>query len=228
MQSRTSDPFFELIIFFSTNLARRHDRIVQEAMNRFDAWAADPQGNPIHPTLRGPVWRAAVRKDGQRAVPIIKKEWFETRSIDGKLICLQALSVTEDEKLLREDIVPFNLEPGSPRDSVPAADMHVLGLGLAANPVARGLQWAHMKEHWDRVVTKLGNPIIVDRFVRVSLGSFTHEAAITDLDAFFDTRDTKAFDRTLATVKDKIRSRAAYRQREAGAPKDWLASHGYL
>ncbi|KAJ6439475.1 aminopeptidase [Purpureocillium lavendulum] len=208
--------------------ASGHDEVIEEGLKRFNSWAQDPTANPIHPSLRGPVWRNAVRKDSARAIDILKKEWFTTKSIDGKLICLQALAATEDEELIRSAIVPFNFNASPPDNAVPAADMHVLGLNLAANPVGRVAQWEFMKNNWDACLTKLGNPIVVDRFVRVSLGGFTNAAVIDEIDAFFKDKDTSSFNRTLGTVKDKIRGRAAYKQRDSAALKEWLSANKYL
>ncbi|PHH86097.1 hypothetical protein CDD83_10766 [Cordyceps sp. RAO-2017] len=209
-------------------VASGHTETADEALKRFNAWAEDPEGSPIHPSLRQPVWRAAVRKEPARAVEILKKEWFNTKSIDGKLICLTALSATEDEELLRRSVVPFNFNTSPPSDAVPAADMHALGGGLASNPAARTIQWEFMKAHWAECLGKLGNPIVLDRFVRVTLGGFTDAGAVDDIDAFFRDKDTSSFNRTLGTVRDKIRGRAAYKARDAAALREWLGANGYL
>lgn len=106
--------------------------------------------------------------------------------------------------------------------------MHVLGGALSNNIVGRPLQWEFMKNNWDLVIAKLGNPVVVDRFMNLSLSRFTDEAAIKDIEDFLKDKDTKAFDRTLGTVKDKIRGRAAYRQRDAAALKEWLSANKYI
>ncbi|KEY70322.1 hypothetical protein S7711_06798 [Stachybotrys chartarum IBT 7711] len=211
-----------------TAIASKHAETVEEALKRFDAWAEDPEANPIYPSLRGSVWRAGVDKDAARAVPLLKKEWYTTKSIDGKLFSLRVLGFVKDEELLTSNIIPFNFNSQPPSDSVPSADMHVLGVGLAANSTARALQWEFMKNNWDAVVAKLGNPIVLDRFISVSLREFTDTAYIDEIEAFFKDKDTKSFDRTLETVKDKIRGRATYKQRDAAGLKEWLSANGYI
>ncbi|OAA37654.1 Peptidase M1, alanine aminopeptidase/leukotriene A4 hydrolase [Metarhizium rileyi] len=209
-------------------VASGHTEAEKEALDRFNAWHENAEANPLPPSLRLPVWRTAVKKDTARAVEIIKSEWFNTKSIDGKLICLSALSAPDEEQILKEHIVPFNFNASPPSNAVNAADMHVLGMGLAGNPVGRQVQWTFMKANWDACVAKLGNPIVVDRFMRVSLGGFTDASAVDDIEQFFKEKDTKSFDRTLETVKDKIRGRAAYKQRDSAALKEWLGAHNYL
>lgn len=106
--------------------------------------------------------------------------------------------------------------------------MHVLGGNLANHAVGRALQWEFMKSNWDAAVAKLGNPIVVDRFVGLSLKTFTDVAVLDEIEAFFKDKDTHSFDRTLETAKDRIRGRAAYKTRDAAALKQWLSTNGYL
>lgn len=100
---------------------------------------------------------------------------------------------------------------------------------MAGNREARPLLWAYMRDNWETAVTPKvgGNPIVLDRLVNVSLGRFSDLATLAEMEAFFEGRDTKAFDRTLETVKDRIRGRAAYRGRDAGALREWLGANGY-
>ncbi|GJD04634.1 peptidase family M1 [Colletotrichum higginsianum] len=193
--------------------ANGHAGVTEEATKRFNAWLESPESNPLHPALRTPVFRVAIKNDTARAVEALKKEWFTTPAIDGKEICLSNLGF----------VLPARpgLELG------PAGDMHSLGAALAGNSAARQLQWDYVKANWDACVAKLGNPIVVDRFIQVSLGKFTDFAAVDDIEAFFADKDTSAFSRTLETVKDKVRGRAAYRERDAEKLKEWLVANKY-
>jgi len=173
----------------------------------------------------------AVRNNPAKAVDALKKEWFTTKSIDGKMICLSALGSTKDEGLITNNLIPFlhNASPPAPAsESVPSGDMHTLAINFAANSTARPLLWKHMQENWAGWVSKLGNPTVLDRFVQCSLSGFTNTGAVDEMETFFADKDTKSFDRTLATVKDKVRGRAAYREREAEGLKVWLKENGYL
>lgn len=203
-------------------------RVTEEAHKRFNAWADDHDANPIHPSLRASVWRAGIVKDTTRAVDIIKDEWRNTKSIDGKLFCLSVLGLVKDPEILKNKVIPFNFNTTPPSDAVPSADMHVLSGTLSSNIVGRPLQWEYAKQHWDDIVAKIGNPIVVDRLVNVSLSRFTEEAAIDDIESFFKDKDTSSFDRTLRTVADKIRGRAAYKKRDAASLKEWLSTNGYI
>jgi hypothetical protein len=177
------------------------------------------------------VYRAAIRADPAGAVSFLKNEWFSTPAIDGKEICLSAIGQVPDTSVAAEVVLPFlfNLAPpAAAADSVPAGDMHHLASSISSNREARGLLWAYMRDHWDELEAKLGgNPILLDRMVMVSLPKFNDFETLKDIEEFFSKRSTKGFDRTLETVKDKIRGRATYRQRDAAALKEWLVSNGY-
>ena len=169
-----------------------------------------------------------MTKDPKRVVPILKKEWFETKSIDGKLIALGVLGTCQDTELIKNELIPFNFNKSPPNNSVPAADMHALGSALANNRLARNVHYEFLKSNYDACIDKLGNPIVVDRYIKVTLGRFTDVSAVDDLDAFFKDKDTEAFNRTFGVVKDTIRGRAAYKERDLAALKEWFKAHGYL
>lgn len=200
----------------------------EEALKRFNAWVEEPEANPIPPSLRAAVWRAAIIKEPAHTVEILKKEWLNTKSIDGKLFSLSVLGTVKDADLLNSEIIPFIFNQSPPQNAVPSGDMHVLGASVSANIVGRPLQWDFMKKNWDAVIAKLGNPVVVDRYINISLSRFTDTSFVDDIEKFMADKDTKSFDRTLRTVKDKIRGRAAYKERDTAVLKEWLGAHGYL
>lgn len=216
--------------------ANRSCRIAEAAYTRWSAFQSDPAKSPIAADLRAPVYRAAILKNPAAAVLGLKNEWFTTPAIDGKEICLQALGHTPDESLIKNVILPFLFNtspPASAADAVPAGDIHILAGVLGANRVARPLLWAYLRDHWDALVSvgggsKLaGNPILIDRLVKVSLPFFSDLDTLAEIDGFFARVDTKGFDRTLEQVKDTIRARAAYKMRDSEGVKGWLVANGY-
>lgn len=177
------------------------------------------------------MYRAGIKKDAPKAYEALKKEWATGASVDGKDLCLSSMGHVRDPEMIKDKIISFlfNISPPAPAsDSVPSGDMHMLGGPLASNTVARPLLWKWMQENWDQVTKKMANPVVLDRFVRLTLGKFTDLKYLDEIDAFFKDKDTSSFDRTLEQVKDSIRTRAAYRQRDAAVIKEWLSANGYL
>ncbi|KAL2017417.1 hypothetical protein VTK56DRAFT_2219 [Thermocarpiscus australiensis] len=212
-------------------VANSHDEIITGAFQRWTAYKSNPSEAPIPADLRAPVYRAAILRDPSNAVAALKQEWFTTPAIDGKEICLRALGQTHDEAIVKDVLLPFLFSaspPAAASDSVPAADMPIFAGAMAGNRVARPLLWAYLRDNWDQLNAKLaGNPILIDRMINVSLPKFADLETLKDIETFFAGVSTKGFDRTLETVKDKIRGRAAYKSRDAKGIRDWLVSNGY-
>ncbi|CAN8103915.1 unnamed protein product [Discula destructiva] len=208
-----------------------HPGVTEEALKRFKAYAASPKENKLQADLRSPVYRVALKSEPTATTAFLKNEWYEAPAVDSKTVCLSVLGSCSDESVIKSDLLPFlfNLSPPAPAsESVPAGDMHMLAGGLAANRVARPLLWTFMKENWGQIQEKIGgNPILVDRFVNVSLSKFTSYKDVEDIEAFFKDKDTSAYNRTLESAKDKVRGRAAYRERDAVVLKEWLVVNKY-
>ncbi|KAK5988883.1 Alanine/arginine aminopeptidase [Cladobotryum mycophilum] len=185
-----------------------HPKTLATAVEKYKAWVQDPQKNPINPCLRAAVWRAGLIDNPDDGVKVLKKEWSQTTTVDGKVLCLTALSTVEKTDLLTNDLLPFLFD------------------GLADNYVARPLQWAYMQKNWDdQVTTKLSNAMLLERFIAQTLNCFTEESEIAVIDSFFTKSTAESFKRTLDTIKDKIRGRAYYKERDEEELKNWLRSN---
>lgn len=99
---------------------------------------------------------------------------------------------------------------------------------LADHPVGRGIQWQYIKDNWDDVVAKIGHPIYMDHFVRISLSKFATEAGLADVEEFFNDKDTTNYAQALQNAKEEVRSRAIYRQRDSVLLKKWLIENKYV
>ncbi len=161
----------------------------------------------------------------------LKKEWYNGSSIDGKDVSLSSLGHVRDPELITKSLLPFLFDSSPPApasESVPSGDMHTLGSSLAANLVARPLLWKYLQDNWGQATLKMANPVVLDRFVKLTLNKFTDAKYINEIDTFFADKDTSSFDRTLEQVKDAVRGRAAYRARDANVIKEWLSANGYI
>lgn len=183
--------------------------------------------NPLQGDLRTPVFLAAIIDGSEKTAPLLLKEWKTTVAPDGKEVALLALGATDNATVVKDSLLPFLFGEGA--DTVVGADVHILANGLAGRTNARPLLWQFTQKEWTSAVERklAGNPILLDRFVKVSLSQFSDTAALQEIETFFADKNTKAFDRTLETVKDTIRGRAAYRARDSEELKKWLVAHGY-
>lgn len=70
--------------------------------------------------------------------------------------------------------------------------------------------------------------VVLDRFLRITLTTFTSEGIAQEISNFFKEKDNTGYDRSLGVIADSIKSNAAYRERDSGILQEWLSAHGYL
>lgn len=142
--------------------------------------------------------------------------------MDGKEICLNALGRTKDPVLVNEylDLI-FS-------DEVAVQDMHSGAVSLNGNPKVRHLLWEYMKNNWKRVSARLAsNNVVFERFVRLGLAGLADDSLASEITAFFEDKDTGAYDRALVIVCDSIHTDARYKTRDEASLLEWLQTHGY-
>jgi hypothetical protein len=195
--------------------------IIAEAQRQFQLHIGGDKA-AIHPSLRLPVFKIAIRYGGASEYEAVKKEWSTTSSIDGKEIALASLGRIQDTKTLLPDFLSFMFS------TVTIQDIHTAGSGLAVNSKTRAGLWDYIKKNWKTVREKLGgNMVVLDRFLRLSLDKFTDLDAEQDIAAFFKSKDNRGYDRTLGIVSDTIKGRAGYRKRDKEILLEWLKAHSY-
>ena len=184
------------------------------------------EGNPdaIHPNLRSAVFRVVISNGSREEFETIQREFEKTTSVDGKEIILQSLGQTTKSELAKE-YLDFLFSP-----EVAIQDIHSGASSLAANPKTRDTLWKYIQTNWDSVVyPKLSsNVVVLDRFLRLTLTSFTKDDIAQEISTFFKEKDNTGYDRALGVVVDSIKSNAAYRERDSDVLREWLSAHGYL
>jgi hypothetical protein len=195
---------------------------VAEAKNRFGLWATAKDKSAIHTNLRSAIFSIAVSEGTREEYDSVKEEYLKTDSVDGKEICLGALGRTKDAALVNE-YLDFVFS-----DKVAIQDVHNGAVSLAANSKVRHLLWEYMKKNWDSVEARLSaNNVVFERFVRMGLSKFADHSIGDDIAAFFQDKDTTAYDRALVIVADSIRTSANYKKRDEKQVMKWLKEHGY-
>lgn len=175
----------------------------------------------IHPNLRAAVFGIAIRTGGKSEFDALKAEWHATTSIDGREIALRALGRIEDTSLLPDYLHLLFSE-------VATQDMHTGAMALSSNPRTRSGLWKYIQDNFDPIKDKLGkNMVVLDRFLRLSLNKFNDRKYEAEIKAFFENKDNRGYDRTLAVVSDTILGKATYKERDAKVILEWLTEKGY-
>ena len=205
----------------SKYLCLNPSRTIEEAKSRFKAYTTG-DGKAIHPSLRLAVFALNVSEGGIQAYEAVKQEYANTKSIDGKEICLSALGQVQTADLTK-DFLQFQFS-----DQVAIQDTHTGSIALAANAKARDAMWQWIKENWDKVHEKLsGNFVVLDRYLKKSLEKFASHETERDITKFFESKNTKGYDRGLVQVSDSVRTNANYKERDEQLVLEWIKAHGY-
>lgn len=149
-------------------------------------------------------------------------EYLKTDSVAGKETCLQSLGRTKIPELTNE-YLDFVLS-----DAVAIQDVHNGAMSVGANTKTRNLLWQYIKTNWKTVNEKLStNNIVIDRFFRTGLNKYADRGIEKDITAFFQGKDTAAYERSLVIISDTVRGNANYKERDESLVLEWLKAHGY-
>ncbi|KAF2097331.1 hypothetical protein NA57DRAFT_57923 [Rhizodiscina lignyota] len=198
-----------------------HQDVIKKGKALFDAYIGGDK-SAIHPSLRGPVFRIAIKEGGKDAYDAVKKEFLTTTTIDGAEIALSSMGRVQSQDLAT-DLLNFAFT-----EKVKVQDRHTPAVALAANSKVRDAVWEFTKNNWDMVYKELsGNMVVLERFLRVGLNKFASREKMEDIKNFYADKDCKGFDRGLAVILDTISGAAGYRERDAAVLKEWLEVNGY-
>ncbi len=70
--------------------------------------------------------------------------------------------------------------------------------------------------------------VVLDRLVRVSLSKFASREVGHDIANFFESKDNRGYDRSLAVVADTVSGNASYKERDEASILEWLEARGYV
>ena len=114
-------------------------------------------------------------------------------------------------------------------DEVAVQDVHFGSASLASNPKARKALWDYVQGDWDKVSKKMSaRPIIMDRFIKLSLSKFATRWVEEDISDFFKDKDTEGWNRAVVQVIDTVRANARYRERDEALVLEWLQVYKYV
>lgn len=198
-----------------------HVTTIAEGQKQFAAWKNGDE-KAIHQNLRNVVFNMAVANGGPEEWNTIKQEYLKTISVDGKEICLAALGRSKDKKLVNE-LLEF-----ATSEQVPPQDAHSAIVSTAANNENRITGWEFTRDQWDRVVGRLGvSNIVLDRWIKMGLASYSDPQVAEDIANFFKDKDTTPFARSLVIISDSISANATYKARDEKVLLEWLQANGY-
>ena len=199
-----------------------HEQVVAEAQKQFKSFMGGDK-KAIHPSMRGPVFKIAVKNGGEDAYKAVQNEYLTTTAVDGREITLQSMGQVQTAELAK-DYLKFGFA-----GKVAIQDVHSVGVALANNGKTRAEVWSFIKAEWSMLRERLGgNMVVLERFLRTTLSKFSDAKVEKDIAAFFKDKDQTGFDRGLAVVSDTIKGNASYKERDLEVVREWLKAHKYV
>lgn len=196
--------------------------VKQLAHSYFGGWK---QSKTIDPALRYFTFSSVLSSLDvtEDDVKVVLDEVINPSALDSREVALSALgniSSVELAKNIIATLIDINV--------VPVMDAHFLAGNLSKNTVVRDLLWEFMKENYTTLHKLMStNMVVLDRFIRFTLGNYQLDAMAEDVEEFFKDKDVAGFERSLSQVLDYIRINAAWLKRDQELVKKWLTAHDF-
>lgn len=98
--------------------------------------------------------------------------------------------------------------------------------GLRTHPAGVEAVFTWMTENWDELVRKLPPELnLLDSVVSICTSAFSSLEDLDRVQKFFEGRNTRGFDQTLAQSCDAIKAKAAWLNRDRQDLRDWVDSY---
>ncbi|KAG1335968.1 hypothetical protein G6F62_006431 [Rhizopus arrhizus] len=200
-----------------------HTETIQEAKKRF--WQfVEGNTNVLHPNLRGPVYsivlKAAENEEEEEKVwsEIFKIYRDEALPSDQRLTALSSLGGASHANLIQK-----YLDMCLDEKLVRGQDSIYVFRSLASNPHARDILWKFFTDNYDVLFAKFSKSLsLFGSAVRSAVGSFVSFDKIAEVEAFFNTKDTKEYARPLQQALESARVNAKWIERDEHVVADWV------
>ena len=175
---------FKSLMFGSAGLAG-DDKIVTAAQEMFTKWSAGDH-DAIVPDLRASVYAMALANGGEKEYDALVARFHSAPTSDERNTCLRALGRAKQPKLIKRTLgMALSGE-------VKMQDVYMPIGALRAHREGIEARWEWMKGGWEELVKRLPPGLtMLSSVVSICAGSFTRQAQIDDVEAFFKDKDTK-------------------------------------
>ncbi|CCE79899.1 Piso0_002991 [Millerozyma farinosa CBS 7064] len=194
------------------------------ALQLFEKWK---KGDQIHPSLKQFVFTTIVSSADiidEEKFNLILGEAINSPSLDSREISLSSLGHIDNAEL-SEKLISYLIRP----DIVPTMDSHFLGQSLTENPKTRKDFWSFFKANYNTFYKLMSmNMVVLDRFIKLSLGNYQDLENYNDIKEFFSTKDIHGFERSYHQVLDNIKINSSWYVRDKDEVSQWLANEGYI
>jgi aminopeptidase 2 len=209
---------FKALMFGSAGMAE--DPVVVKAAQDMFARFSAGDVSAIHPNIRGSVFTIVLKHGGLKEYEVVLDRFRHAPTSDEKTTALRCLGAAEDPELIQRTLgLAIN-------DEVKNQDIYMPLGGLRSHPAGIEGRWNWLKANWDDIYKRLPPGLgMLGTVVQLTTASFCTEAQLKDVESFFESKDTKGYDRAVEQSLDAIRAKVNWLQRDRDDVKQWLSSN---
>jgi len=188
---------FKALMFGSAGMAE--DPVVIKAAQDMFARFAAGDISAIHPNIRGSVFTIVLKHGGVKEYEVVLDRFHNAATSDEKTTALRCLGSASDPALIKRTL---GLAMG---DEVKNQDIYMPLGGLRNHEAGIEARWAWLKENWETIYQRLPPSLgMLGTVVQLTTSSFCTEAQLKDVQAFFDSKDTKVRPAAMSIIRISV------------------------
>uniref|UniRef100_A0A6B2KZR7 Aminopeptidase n=1 Tax=Arcella intermedia TaxID=1963864 RepID=A0A6B2KZR7_9EUKA len=190
------------------------NQILNEAKKRFEEYLVDlsSQSMDILPTI----FKLVMRNGGDVEYDTLLSIYNTTKIPEKRLAALISLSYSR-----RPDIIKRALE-FSLSSWVSPQDAYYFFQGSTSTMEGQTIAWKFMKDNWEKIIEKIGQNFLLGRTVTLGTTLLKTEDMAQEVENFFLTRRTPAFERSLNQALETIRGADNFISKNLKSVFGWL------
>lgn len=198
------------------------EKIIQAAKDMFAKYATGDK-SAIHPNLRASVFTLSLKHGGAKEFDQILELYRTSTLSSERNTILRCLGRAEDPEIMKRSLGMIFGPDIKNQDCTSAFG------GFRAYPKGIEAILDYVTANWDLVIKNVGdNASLLGGVVAITTSGASKPEQLARIEAFFADKNTSAFDQTLNQVKDTVRARIAYLDRDREDVAAWVKDNGYL
>ncbi|KAF7368890.1 Aminopeptidase [Mycena venus] len=193
----------------------RDPRVLTELQTRFSSFMADAEASPLPPDLVPAIYTVAVRHGGRKEYDHMWEILQTTKSPAEEGHAALAVAAAEDPDLMAKTFDRLLKENDSKVDWLMS--------GLSAYPKSRRPMVQFLKDHYDALHTRFETSGF-EHYVMQPFRLLATAEDYEDMVAFFKTKDTSKFARSLEQTLEAIQTNIKYVERSTAEISAWFAA----
>ncbi|EEH18147.2 hypothetical protein PABG_00710 [Paracoccidioides brasiliensis Pb03] len=209
-------------LLFSAAGSSGDQEVLSAARDMFNRFA-NGDCTAIHPNIQGSVFDIVLRDGGEKEYNVVLQWYLNAPTAAEKTTALRCLGSAGKPELIQKTLALALSE------EVRAQDVYMPISGLQVHASGITARWEWLKQNWEAINKRLPAAFgMLRSVIQICTGSFSTEAQLHDVEAFFKDKDQKGYDRSLEQSLEGVRAKITWLQRDRADVEKWLKDNGYI